>query len=134
MHRTKIVCDSKTKTNFCLKIMVFSKKTSSLEISLRFLTFGPKIIVFSKKRRKKNRKGLHLGSASNFSNFVPKPWCSLLSYKIKVIMQKFVGHAKHDLHALTARHLLYQQLYLKFFKSYRFKSRKKIDNKTGCVL
>ena len=45
----KIVWDSKTSTNFCSKIMVFSKK------------------------------------------------------KVFTIMQKFVGHAMHDLHALTAR-------------------------------
>ena len=54
--------------------------------------------MFSKK------KSLCLGSPSHFSNFVPKELCSSLSYKIKVIAQKFIGHATHDLHALTARH------------------------------
>ena len=55
---------------FYPKSTVFSKKKSSLEISVRFLTFRPKIIVFSKK------KGLHLESTSDFSNSVPKCWCS----------------------------------------------------------
>ena len=57
----KTVWDSKTKTNFCPKIVVFLKKRSSLEINLRFLIF-----------------------------FVPKSWCSLLSKK-KVTTKKFVG-------------------------------------------
>ena len=120
--RTKYCLGFSDEDQICLKIMVFSKKTvfncnhsqisdflsqkhsvlqnkkSSLEINVRFLTFRPKIIVFSKK------KGFYLGSASDFSNSVPKPWCSLLSKKIKVITQNFVAHAKHDLQALTARH------------------------------
>ena len=73
----KIVWDSKTSTNFCrkiilflkkrrlpleiklrflillLKIMMFSKKNSLLEISPRLYTFCPKIVVFSKKKKKK---------------------------------------------------------------------------------
>ena len=47
----KIVCDSKTLTNFCPKVMVFPKKRKSpLEIRLRFFTFHPKIIVFPEKK------------------------------------------------------------------------------------
>ena len=81
------------------KIVVFSEKKSSLEVSFRFHTFRPKIVVLSKKK-----KSLRFWSASHFSNFVPKQGCSLLSWKIMVSTQKFVGHATHDLHALIARH------------------------------
>ena len=95
MDRAKYCLGFSDKDQICLKIMVFSKKKSLLEISVRFLTFNLKIIVFSKK------KGLHLGLASDFSNSIPKPWCSLLCKKIKVITQKFIAHAKHDLQALT---------------------------------
>ena len=42
----KIVWDSKTPTNFCPKLIVFPKKKRSLlEISPRFYTFRPKIVV-----------------------------------------------------------------------------------------
>ena len=58
--------------------MVFSKKRSSFEISPDFLRF--------------------------VSNFVPNQRCSLFRSEIKVIAQEFVGHATHDLNALTARH------------------------------
>ena len=74
--RTKYCLGFSDKDQICLKIMVFFKKKkgrvncnhsqisdflsqkhsvlqkkSSLEISVRFLTFPPKIIVFSKKKR-----------------------------------------------------------------------------------
>ena len=77
--------------------MVFSKKKLSLEIIPRFYTFHFEIAVFSKK---KSLPRITLP----FSNFVPNQRFDLFRSEIKVIAQKFVGHAKHDLHALTARH------------------------------
>ena len=79
------------------------KKTSSPKICPKFFTFHPKIVVFSKKKSSPR-------ITSPFSNFVPKQRCSLLGSEIKVMAQKFVGHAKHDLHALAARHCTQAQL------------------------
>ena len=72
---TKYCLGFSDEDQICLKTMVFSKKKSSLEISIRFLTFRIEIIVFFKK------EDLHLRSASDFSNSVPKQWYSLLSKK-----------------------------------------------------
>ena len=101
--------------------MSFLKKIKlSLEIRLRVFTFLPKMMVFSKKKKRFLRKAsprfytfcpkmlfkkrsLHQ-ITSSFFNFVPKQRCSSLHSEIKIIAQKFVGHAKHDLHALTVRH------------------------------
>ena len=66
MDRTKYCLGFSDEDQICPKIMVFSKKRSSIVITLRFLTFRPKSMVFSKK------KGLHLRSSSDFSNSVPK--------------------------------------------------------------
>ena len=65
-----------------------------LEIRLRFLTFLPKSWCSRSSPR----------ITSLFSNFVPKERCFLLRSEIKVSAQKFRSYAKHDLHALTARH------------------------------
>ena len=79
------------------------KNKSSPKICPRFFTFHPKIVVFSKKKSSPR-------ITSPFSNFVPKQRCSLLGSEIKVMAQKFVGHAKHDLHALAARRCTQAQL------------------------
>ena len=49
MDRTKYCLGFWDEDQISLKIMVFSKK-SSIVITLRFLTFRPKIIMFSKKK------------------------------------------------------------------------------------
>ena len=50
-----MVSDSQMKNKFCPKMMVISKKkkSSSLEFSLIFFNFRPKIKVLSKKKKKK---------------------------------------------------------------------------------
>ena len=73
-----VVWDSQTKTKFVSKSWRSPKKKSSIVITLRFLTFRPKSIVFSKKSFHlkisvsfhfkiivfSKKKGLYLGSAS----------------------------------------------------------------------
>ena len=66
----KIVWDSKTSTNFCGKIMLYPKKIRfPLEIRLKFLTFLPKSIVFSKKIK---NKSLQLKLVPSFTPYVLK--------------------------------------------------------------
>ena len=52
MDRTQYCVGFSDKEQICLKIMVFFKKKekSSIVVTLRFLTFRPKSIVFSKKK------------------------------------------------------------------------------------
>ena len=114
MNRTKYCMGFSDKDQICLKIMVFSKKKifdcNHSQISdfssqkLLQTNFFHLKSVSSQNHSVLLKKGLHLGSAPDFCNSIPKLWCSLLSKKIKVIMQKFVAHAKHDLQALTACH------------------------------
>ena len=124
----KILWVSKTSTNFCPKIILFTKKHKVFTgIRLGFFTFLPKIMVFSKKKKSSpkicprfftfhpkivvfSKEKSSPRITSPFSNFVPKQRCSLLGSEIKVMAQKFVGHAKHDLHALAARHSTQAQL------------------------
>ena len=83
---------------FVLKLQCSLKKKSHHFKSLSDFTLFVLKTWCSLKKRSSPR------IPSHFSNFVPKQMCSLLSCKIKVIAQKFVGHATHDLHALTAHH------------------------------
>ena len=81
--------DSKTSTNLLSQNhVVFYKIMFLLKIRLRFLTFLPRIRVFSKKKKKgfylyqskilhflSQNHGFRLKSPHFFSNFVPKQRC-----------------------------------------------------------